>query len=72
MDPKAAQTMIGALSQLLNAQRTTAAATLAAALIGASGRPHSPAEAVRLTFEIQRGMSPDGRRAEPLSEQPHA
>ena len=46
-------------AQALEATRTAAAATLAAALISAAGRPHSVDEAMKLVRDIQWSLWPN-------------
>jgi hypothetical protein len=46
------------LAQLINATQNAAAATLAAALITAAGRPHSVDEAINLLRDIQYSLHP--------------
>jgi hypothetical protein len=46
------------LAQLINATQHVAAATLAAALITAAGRPHSVDEALNLLHDIQYSLHP--------------
>jgi hypothetical protein len=54
---------IGAdLTRLINATQHAAAATLAAALITASGRPHSVDEALELVRDIQYSLYPANYR----------
>ena len=45
-------------AQMLEATKTSAAATIAAALISASGRPHSVGEAVSLVRDVHWSMWP--------------
>ncbi|MHB1100889.1 MAG: hypothetical protein ACYCZR_15195 [Burkholderiales bacterium] len=44
--------------RLIAATQRSAAATLAAALIAASGRPHSTGEAIKLLYDIEFSLYP--------------
>jgi glycerol-3-phosphate O-acyltransferase len=58
--------------QILEATKMNAAATLAAALIAAAGRAHSPQEAVQLTNRLALLLFPvSGRTAALGNDEPH-